>query len=145
MKKIKLSVFFVLISIFASSCASTSVTCEGNLLQDDINYFINAKGNFDEDILTEQKIELRIDLTNYLKYTSIDTLYNNFKEEYLKFNEYDGVIVNVEKNGNFIIIKMEFNLATVDKEIYEKLDIENGKITYKDFIKEFTGIGITCK
>lgn len=145
MKKVQLSVFFVLISIFASSCNSKSVICEGNLVQNDINYFINVTGNFNDDLLIEQKIELRIDLTNYLQYTSIDILYDNFKQEYLKFNEYNGVVVDVEQDGNFIIIKMEFDLEMVDKNIYKQLDIENGKISYKEFINEFTGIGITCK
>ena len=145
MKKIKLSVFFIIASIFISGCDSTSVICEGNLSQDDIDYFINTEGKFEEDLLTEQKIELRIDLTNYLKYASIDTLYDNFKQEYLKFNEYNGVVVNVEKNGNYIIIKMAFDLKNVDNSIYEKLDIKNSKITYKEFLNEFIGIGITCK
>lgn len=145
MKKIKLSAFLILLSIIISGCNSKTVICEGNLFQDNMNYYIRIIGDFNKDSLIEQKIELRIDLTNYLQYASIDVLYSKFKEAYLKFNQHNGVVVDVEQDGNSVIIKMEVNLEIIDNDIYKQLDIEKGEISYKEFINEFTKVGIACK
>lgn len=147
MKKL-LFFFIALIGItILTGCGKKEILCEGEMNQSDITAKIKVTGNFENDKLVKQLNELEFDLTNYLEYANLDTYYETFKTEYIKYNDYDGISTDVKKGENSVIVSMEIDLKKVDEDSYKKLNFGSGslEVSSKIFKKEYLDMGLTCK
>ncbi len=133
--------------ILLTGCGKKSVTCSGDITQDDLTASIQVVGDFDKDKLVNQTIEMKFDLTNYLQYANIDSFYEGFKNQYDRFNEYDGISTKVLKGDKDITIEVSMAFDKIDKDAYKELDLGTGnvEISLSKFIDEFTDMGLTCK
>lgn len=147
MKKFLSYTTILVLTILLTGCGKKSVTCSGDVTQNDLTASIQVIGNFDKDKLVKQMIEMRFDLTNYLQYADIDSYYDGFKNQYDKFNEYDGISTKVEKDESSILVIVEMDLEKIDEKTYKELDLGSGsvEISAKKFQSELEDMSLTCK
>lgn len=147
MKKFLSYTTILVLTILLTGCGKKSVTCSGDVTQNDLTASIQVIGNFDKDKLVKQMIEMRFDLTNYLQYADIDSYYDGFKNQYDKFNEYDGISTKVEKDESSILVTVEMDLEKIDEKTYKELDLGSGsvEISAKKFQSELEDMSLTCK
>ena len=148
MKKFLLMICLFLCPLVLTGCGgSKTVSCEGNITESGVTAAVKVTGDFNNNKLSKQTIEMKFDLTDYLEYADIDTYYESFKEQYAQFDEYEGISTDVTKGDNAIIVVMEIETDKIDESTYEQLDIGNGslKVSSAEFIKEFTDMDLTCK
>ena len=144
MKKI-LIMFSVI--MFLTGCREKNINCEMNIKEKNISSNVFVNGVFDNDKLVKQSIKISFDLSEYLEYADIDTYYENFKNEYSSYDNVEGVLLDISKNDNNIIINIQIDLEKIDPETYKELDFGNGNVivSSKVFENEFVDMGFTCK
>lgn len=144
MKKI-LIMFSVI--MFLTGCREKNINCEMNIKEKNISSNVFVNGVFDNDKLVKQSIKISFDLSEYLEYADIDTYYENFKNEYSSYNNVEGVLLDISKNDNNIVINIQIDLEKIDPETYKELDFGNGNVivSSKVFENEFVDMGFTCK
>ncbi len=147
MKKLLYCVTVLVLTITLTGCGKKSVTCEGDMTESNITAGVKVVGNFDNDKLVKQTIEMDFDLTNYLQYADVDAYYEGFKNQYDKFNEYEGISTNLSKGEKSIIVKIEMDFTKIDKETYKELNFGTGnaEVSLSKFKDEFVDMGLTCK
>lgn len=147
MKKIISCVAIFMFVIVLTGCGKKSLTCSGDMTESGITAGVKVVGDFENDKLVKNNIEMEFDLTEYLEYADIDTFYDSFKTQYAVFDEYEGISTNITKGDNSIIVVMEVDLKKVDEATYKKLNIGSGslEVSTKGFKDEFTDMGLTCK
>ena len=144
MKKI-LIMFSVI--MFLTGCREKNINCEMNIKEKNISSNVFVNGVFDNDKLVKQSIKISFDLSEYLEYADIDTYYENFKNEYSSYDNVEGILLDISKNDNNIIINIQIDLEKIDPETYKELDFGNGNVivSSKVFENEFVDMGFTCK
>ena len=147
MKKNISKILFLVLIGFLTGCGKKTLVCNGSINQNDVNYEVSVTGNFINDKLNMQTIKMETDLSNYLQYTTIESFYELYKEQYEKFNEYNGISTTVTKGDNSVIVVMEIDLNKVDSETYQKLDVGSGslEISLEAFKEEFEKMDFTCE
>ncbi len=143
MKKI-LIMFSVI--MFLTGCREKNINCEMNIKEKNISSNVFVNGVFDNDKLVKQSIKISFDLSEYLEYADIDTYYENFKNEYSSYDNVEGVLLDISKNDNNIVINIQIDLEKIDPETYKELDFGNGNVivSSKVFENEFVDMGFTC-
>ena len=146
MKKFLSFVFIFVVAITLTGCGKKTITCEGDITEGNITSAVKVTGNFENDKLKSQNIEMRFDMTDFLQFADIHTYYNAFKEQYETFNDYEGITSTVSQGENTIKVVMEVDLENVDEETYKRLDVGNGslEVSSKAYIEEFKDMGLTC-
>ena len=146
MKKILSFVFIFVVAITLTGCGKKTITCEGDITEGNITSAVKVTGNFENDKLKSQNIEMIFDMTDFLQFADIHTYYNAFKEQYETFNDYEGITSTVSQGENTIKVVMEVDLENVDEETYKRLDVGNGslEVSSKAYIEEFKDMGLTC-
>lgn len=146
MKKFLSFVFIFVVAITLTGCGKKTITCEGDITEGNITSAVKVTGNFENDKLKSQNIEMIFDMTDFLQFADIHTYYNAFKEQYETFNDYEGITSNVSQGENTIKVVMEVDLENVDEETYKRLDVGNGslEVSSKAYIEEFKDMGLTC-
>lgn len=147
MKKFLSYTTILVFIILLTGCGKKSVECSGDVTQNDLTASIKVFGDFDKDKLVKQKIEMKFDLTNYLQYADIDSYYDGFKNQYDKFNEYDGISTKVEKDESSVLVIVEMDLEKINEEAYKELNLGSGsvEISSKKFQSELEDMNLTCK
>lgn len=147
MKKNLCFICSILMLILTTGCGKKILTCKGNIAQNDINYKVEVVGNFLNDKLKVQTIQMETDLTNYLQYTDINSFVELYEQQYEKFNDYNGVSVSVSNTDNSVIVVMNIDLEQVDSETYKFLDIGNGSLemSIEAFEDEFKKMDFSCE
>ena len=133
--------------MFLTGCREKNINCEMNIKEKNISSNVFVNGVFDNDKLVKQSIKISFDLSEYLEYADIDTYYENFKNEYSSYDNVEGVLLDISKNDNNIIINIQIDLEKIDPETYKELDFGNGNVivSSKVFENEFVDMGFTCK
>mgnify|MGYP000136241918 FL=1 len=146
MKKFLSFVFIFVVAITLTGCGKKTITCEGDITEGNITSAVKVTGNFENDKLKSQNIEMIFDMTDFLQFADIHTYYNAFKEQYETFNDYEGITSTVSQGENTIKVVMEVDLENVDEETYKRLDVGNGslEVSSKAYIEEFKDMGLTC-
>lgn len=146
MKKIISLGIVCMFSIILTGCGKKTLICEGSITDAGLTSAVKVTGNFENDKLKNQYIEMDFDLTNYLQYADIDTYYDSFTTQYEEFNNYDGITVSVSKGETSIKVDMDIDLSKVDEETYKMLEVGNGslEVSSKAFEEEFINMGLTC-
>ncbi len=146
MKKFLSFVFIFVVAIILTGCGKKTITCEGDITEGNITSAVKVTGNFENDKLKSQNIEMIFDMTDFLQFADIHTYYNAFKEQYETFNDYEGITSTVSQGENTIKVVMEVDLENVDEETYKRLDVGNGslEVSSKAYIEEFKDMGLTC-
>lgn len=146
MKKFLSFVFIFVVAITLTGCGKKTITCEGDITEGNITSTVKVTGNFENDKLKSQNIEMIFDMTDFLQFADIHTYYNAFKEQYETFNDYEGITSTVSQGENTIKVVMEVDLENVDEETYKRLDVGNGslEVSSKAYIEEFKDMGLTC-
>lgn len=146
MKKFLSFVFIFVVAITLTGCGKKTITCEGDITEGNITSAVKVTGNFENDKLKSQNIEMIFDMTDFLQFADIHTYYNAFKEQYETFNDYEGITSTVSQGENTIKVVMEVDLENVDEETYKRLDVGNGslEVSAKAYIEEFKDMGLTC-
>ena len=146
MKKFLSFVFIFVVAITLTGCGKKTITCEGDITEGNITSAVKVTGNFENDKLKSQNIEMIFDMTDFLQFADIHTYYNAFKEQYETLNDYEGITSTVSQGENTIKVVMEVDLENVDEETYKRLDVGNGslEVSSKAYIEEFKDMGLTC-
>ncbi len=146
MKKFLLTIILIS-SVFSTSCGNKNIICEGTLSEEDFSSKMTVTGEFKNDKLYNQIIQMEIDLTDYLSIADIDTYYESFKTTYEEYNNYEGIITKVDKSDTSIFITMTIDLTKIDEQIYSELGLgnENLDFTSTTYINSLTDMGLTCK
>lgn len=146
MKKFLSFVFIFVVAITLTGCGKKTITCEGDITEGNITSAVKVTGNFENDKLKSQNIEMIFDMTDFLQFADIHTYYNAFKEQYETFNDYEGITSTVSQGENTIKVVMGVDLENVDEETYKRLDVGNGslEVSSKAYIEEFKDMGLTC-
>ena len=146
MKKFLSFVFIFVVAITLTGCGKKTITCEGDITEGNITSAVKVTGNFENDKLKSQNIEMIFDMTDFLQFADIHTYYNAFKEQYETFNDYEGITSTVSQGENTIKVVMEVDLENVDEETYKRLDVGNGslEVSSKAYIEGFKDMGLTC-
>ncbi len=147
MKKFLSCITIFVLAIVLTGCGKKSITCEGDITESDITAGVKVIGDFDNDKLVKQTIEMDFDLTNYLQYADIDVYYEGFKNQYDKFNEYEGISTKLSKNEKSVIVTVEMDFSKIDKDTYKELNFGTGsvEVSLSKFKEEFADMGLTCK
>ena len=137
----------LLVIIILTGCREKNINCEINIKEKNISSNVFVNGIFDNDKLIKQSIKIIFDLSEYLEYADIDTYYENFKNEYSSYDNVEGILLDISKNDNNIIINIQIDLEKIDPETYKKLDFGNGNVivSSKLFEKEIVDMGFICK
>ena len=147
MKKLLFCFTALMVTIALTGCGKKTVTCQGDITESDITADVKVTGNFNNDKLVKQTIEMNFDLTNYLQYADVDAYYEGFKSQYDKFNEYEGISTKLSKDENSIIVTVEMDFAKIDKDTYKELNFGTGsvEVSLSKFKDEFADMGLACK
>ena len=114
MKKFLSFVFIFVVAITLTGCGKKTITCEGDITEGNITSTVKVTGNFENDKLKSQNIEMIFDMTDFLQFADIHTYYNAFKEQYETFNDYEGITSTVSQGENTIKVVMEVDLENVE-------------------------------
>lgn len=147
MKKLLFCITVLALTVSLTGCGKKTVTCEGDITESEITAEVKVIGDFNNDKLVKQTIEMNFDLTNYLQYADVDAYYEGFKSQYDKFNEYEGISTKLSKSETSIIVTVEMDFAKIDKDTYKELNFGTGsaEVSLSKFKDEFADMGLVCK
>lgn len=143
----KLFCFILIIPFLLTGCEEKEFdyTCRSYSEEEKVNE--EVIGHFKSDKLQSTVTSVTIDLTDYLQYESIDSLYDKFVQKYEDFKGQEGIEVEIEKGDTFVKVKLFIDFNSITDEVYNNLGIKSDDATIysSTFIKSYTDEGYTCE
>jgi hypothetical protein len=138
----------ICICLFLSGC-NKKVSCTGIINDNDMTSSVTATANFKNDKLKKQTIKMTHDFSKYLTADlTIDKLYDSFVDSYSKYNDKDGLNIEIIKDTKNISLTIEMNLGKISDEIYGELGMTSSskeKVSVDDYITSFQKQNFKCK
>ena len=140
---------FYLGAILASTCllsgCSKVLVCErSNDYNEEMKMNQTIKVTFKKNTITNLTMDMNINLSNdYLEYK--DELISSVEDEFANLKDTKGIAYSTKDNSNGFTFNLNADIANLDEDTKNELDLVNTTHSYKEAKEEFENEGYTCK
>lgn len=142
----KFSFIIILTSVlFLTGCGGKTLKCSMvNDANEELKINQDIIVDFKEEKMVKLNMKISVDLSdNYASYA--DELEKNFKNEYEKYNDKEGLEVKTTKNKKKVSLDFSANLEKMSDKDKEELDIVDSGQTMNDAKTSLEEAGYSCK
>lgn len=138
----KLIIMFTIL-FFITGCNNKKLKCfmEQAVSENNVSYTVIV--NWQNRKVSNTKFEFVTKFTGeYLEY--IDDFKQQLLNDYINYDNKNGINVNVSKSDNAVNLIMNMDLSKMDNELKKELKINDGNSSYKEVKLSLENLGYVC-